>query len=713
MAPSTSDDFDGYRKWLGITNKNRLPTHYEVLAISLDEDDPEVIRAAVEQRRHYVESKRGEGHDAIVTEITYRINEAETTLLNDEMRREYDRQLNLFEKRHKNRQVDPLAPRSRIKSLPGRTVGEDSGIVKTFVGIMAVVCVGFGIMAWFSFQLPWAKKPAQEPESVPVAQNGVPVVVAAPAQLTPNLEHPKPETSQPPAAALNEHVAVVPSVSPVKPVVSPKSPDPHRLLSGHTADVNLLAISSDGKFIASASHDHTVRLWEFETGKKVWRTAWGNTNFQALAFEANGKRLWAANGDGACSIETESGVAKDVLKFKSGVAVFGKNCSLIAISDDGKMRLFDTSRRKQTKVQDGWASALTFNRDATILAIGGWEDQGDIRLYRPAEGKVNGVYAGLKDRTFALKISPDDKYLAATSGCGKNKQVAPSNKIIVWEAATGRTVMEHPHVDGWCYGLAVSMDSRLVAAGGSGRDSDWGGGSTPNKNKVRVWRINDGKEVHALTGHTAAIQSLVFTPDANSIVSSGADQTIRIWPLNSSSSSPDREVAEWVLAKGGKVKISLNGGEPSEIQAKGQLPSGNVNVVEVDLKDLRIFGDQDMRRLIDLRRLTVLTVMGTSVTDAGLRELADVTTLTSLNVAGTSITGSGFQHLSKLDKLETLLCGGAPITDANLVHLKKLPKLKEIGLIDTQVTDVGMPTIAALEQLKTLRLDGCNVTDKA
>ena len=167
-----TDEFDGYRKWLGISNKNRLPSHYELLAISLDEDDPEVIRAAIEQRRHFVESKRGDGHDSVVTEILYRIGEAETTLLNSEMRRDYDRQLNLFEKRRKNRQVDPFAPRSRVKSRPGPTVGEDHGILNTFAGIVAIVCVAFGIMAWFSFQLPWTKIEKQA-EPAPVVRGPV------------------------------------------------------------------------------------------------------------------------------------------------------------------------------------------------------------------------------------------------------------------------------------------------------------------------------------------------------------------------------------------------------------------------------------------------------------------------------------------------------------------------------------------------------------
>ncbi len=156
-----TDEFDGYRKWLGIAGKKGLPSHYELLGITLDEDDPDVIRATAEQRRRFVESKRGDGHDKIVTEILYRISEAEATLLNAQMRRDYDRKMNLFEKRQKNRQVDPQAPRSVVRSQPGRTVGEDSGIMMTAIGVMAVVCVGFGIMAWFSFQLPWTKEPKQ------------------------------------------------------------------------------------------------------------------------------------------------------------------------------------------------------------------------------------------------------------------------------------------------------------------------------------------------------------------------------------------------------------------------------------------------------------------------------------------------------------------------------------------------------------------------
>jgi len=91
-------------------------------------------------------------------------------------------------------------------------LGEDSGIVKTFIGIMAVICVGFGSMAWFSFRMPWnqlvkdadlAPAPVQPVVVQPIAQPPVQVPVApAPIQPAPAVvaEVPvKPDDAAPPA----------------------------------------------------------------------------------------------------------------------------------------------------------------------------------------------------------------------------------------------------------------------------------------------------------------------------------------------------------------------------------------------------------------------------------------------------------------------------------------------------------------------------------
>lgn len=185
MSRSGKQNFDPYHKWLGIRKKRGTITHYDLLGISIDEDDIEVIKSAAEQRMQFVESKRGEGHDSAVTTVLNLLQEAEMTLLDREMRRDYDRSMNLFHKRSKRRQVDPYPNRSQVKSRrrPSRgnsspSVGEDSGIVGTTIKVLAVFMIGFGIMAWFSFQLPWDKSTTSSEKSELVEIQNIPADIS-------------------------------------------------------------------------------------------------------------------------------------------------------------------------------------------------------------------------------------------------------------------------------------------------------------------------------------------------------------------------------------------------------------------------------------------------------------------------------------------------------------------------------------------------------
>lgn len=200
---SNSDDFDPYRKWLGIPKNRRPPNHYDILGIDLDEDDSDVIRSAAEQRRQFVQKQRGRGRDDSVTGILYQIDEAEITLLNPAQRREYDQKLKLFAKRRKRRQVETAPGRSRIQSRPGKTVGEGSGIVGLFAGIMAVIGVGFGVMYWFANSV---NENANPLEKRPIAKN-----VAGPAVGS---THNANESS---AGGSSDTVSVTPPQSPVNP----------------------------------------------------------------------------------------------------------------------------------------------------------------------------------------------------------------------------------------------------------------------------------------------------------------------------------------------------------------------------------------------------------------------------------------------------------------------------------------------------------------
>src|SRR5262249_776735 len=85
--------FDPYHKWLGIPKKHRPPTHYQLLGISPEETDAEVIEEATVRQTSHVRAYQIGPQAKECTRILNEIALARTTLLNPAKRKEYDAQL--------------------------------------------------------------------------------------------------------------------------------------------------------------------------------------------------------------------------------------------------------------------------------------------------------------------------------------------------------------------------------------------------------------------------------------------------------------------------------------------------------------------------------------------------------------------------------------------------------------------------------------------
>jgi len=168
-----------------------------------------------------------------------------------------------------------------------------------------------------------------------------------------------------------------------------------------------------------------------------------------------------------------------------------------------------------------------------------------------------------------------------------------------------------------------------------------------------------------------------------------------------------RTIAEWVLRKGGKVKIFGVG----EVAASGQLPRTNFLIQEISLDGNRLIDDTDMRKVRQLGSLEALAVTGSGVTDVGLQSIGQITTLNWLYLGYCRLTDVGLKHLVELRSLRGLSLAGTQVTDDGLSVLKGLRNLESLNLKATKVSDAGISSLAQLRNLNEVILTNTAVTE--
>jgi len=230
----------------------------------------------------------------------------------------------------------------------------------------------------------------------------------------------------------------------------------------------------------------------------------------------------------------------------------------------------------------------------------------------------------------------------------------------------------------------------------------------------------------------------------------------------------DREAAEWVIRKGGRVM--LNGSRQS-IALLADLPAGSIRLTGVDLtgtvlepKDLQnLNGMQYVRELYlpgsaftpgagsklegntelkviagmkDLERLqfSLHFLPYFNVTDAGFATLSSLTnlkelrceqckidkrgldpfvSLESLDMSYSTFSNNSMAGLENMRNLRRLYLRDTAVTDEGLKHLAGLTKLEELDLYGAKVTDRGISYLKDLKELRKLILLGAPITDES
>lgn len=170
-------------------------------------------------------------------------------------------------------------------------------------------------------------------------------------------------------------------------------------LKGHNGAINGLAFRPDGKVLASASADRTVKLWALPKGDRLDTLSQPTKEQAAVVFSADGKQLLAAGGDSRIRVWSISADAKEGTNpiLTSRFAHEGGILNLV-LSGDGKLlasaatdrsvkiwNVADLSEKVPVEKQPDWSPALAFN-DKGQLLVG--RLNGSVDAYSSADGKV-------------------------------------------------------------------------------------------------------------------------------------------------------------------------------------------------------------------------------------------------------------------------------------------------------------------------------------
>jgi WD40 repeat protein len=207
-----------------------------------------------------------------------------------------------------------------------------------------------------------------------------------------------------------------------------------------------LALSADGKTLASGGAGFGPTLWDTATGKPTDLDPPGPRPrpwVQGLAFAPDGKTLGVADTNGRVRVWDVAAHRElhqyDEHTYVAKVAVSPDGTRAATGGGDGTVRIWDLTNgrsvRSWTADPKGSAFAAAFTPDGRSLLTCGWS--GTLRLWDPATGTEVRRYRDEKVFVRVAALSPDGTLVAASGPGGMS--------IVLQETATGRTILRAAH----------------------------------------------------------------------------------------------------------------------------------------------------------------------------------------------------------------------------------------------------------------------------
>ena len=302
-------------------------------------------------------------------------------------------------------------------------------------------------------------------------------------------------------------------------------------INGHTKSVVGIAVSKDGKLLATGSADNSIIIWDANTYQQIRKIESHKGQVTTLDFSPDGKSLISGSTDKSLriwDIATGNEIRNYNSEFKQGIyqCKFSPDGKLLGVVSwergakgvQGFAKVLDVQTGtliKRFDTDDHPASAIKFSADNKKLYTGTWGFQ--IKQHDITSGNTDWNY-DMREFDYytavqSMDVSSDNKYVV---------QGGKDNKIRMLNALDGKLLYEIESWQGhkeWVNGIRFSPDGLSFA-------------SVSDDGLLKVWETNSGKNFLTFRGHIAGLNQLAWHPDGKKVYTTSADNTVKVWDIN-------------------------------------------------------------------------------------------------------------------------------------------------------------------------------------
>jgi WD40 repeat protein len=328
--------------------------------------------------------------------------------------------------------------------------------------------------------------------------------------------------------------------------------------TGHADYVNSVAISPDGRTLASASDDQTLKLWSIPTGRLLRTLLGRDGKVSRVAFSPDGRTVVSLVGVKFGRVRSreitlwETSTGRELLNLNetswNGGPVFSPDGRTIVTLSPSELRFFDIAtggKLRSFTITGGAPTALAFSPDGTklVVASSGFAKSSattevfisSFEILETATGRKLTSLAGHGGLVRWVAFAPDGRTVVSSGATAPNYSDSKET-VIVWDASSGDELRSFVRASAG--EIALSPDGQsLLSASSQG---------------VKLLDLATGREVRTFKGGAIGF-AVAFSPDGGSMVSANADHTLKLWDLTSG-----REVRTFAGFSGAAFPIAFS-----------------------------------------------------------------------------------------------------------------------------------------------------------